>query len=88
MTVFLVLSDGPNPALEQKILETYPDAHFQLSDRQWAVAADKKTSAEVRDELGMRDGSLGRAVVFRTAGASGWFKKSLWEWLAVKEETG
>jgi hypothetical protein len=86
MTVFLVLSDKPNPALERKIAEIYPQAHYQLGDRQWAIAADKKTSAEVMVELGIKDGALGRAVVFRTAGAAGWFMKSLWEWLAVKEE--
>ncbi len=86
MTVFLVLSDNPNPELERKITEIYPRSHYPIGDRQWAIADDKKTSAEVTKELGIKDGALGRAVVFRTAGASGWFTKSFWEWLAVKEE--
>lgn len=87
MAVFLVLSDRANPQLGAKIKEAYPENFYEIAnDNQWAVATGDVTTNDVKNKLGLQEGPYGRVVVFKTSGSAGWHKKSLWEWLALKEE--
>jgi len=84
MAIFAVLADKPSSALGEKIAELYPRDHYVLSTTQWLVKADTipRTLAE---ELDIRGGTYGRAIVIRTTGeASGWHSKSVWQWLTQK----
>jgi hypothetical protein len=86
MAIFFVTIDEDSPALGRKIAELYPDEHYvALEDRQWLINADKLTGA-LTDDLGIREGRRGaRALVIRTETVAGWHRKSLWEWMRLKE---
>lgn len=83
MAIFLVAADTPNLDLKNRIREQYPNDYFEINPSLWLISADKVTR-QLADELGIPGGSLGRAVVFLVDSYNGWHKKSLWEWVKLK----
>jgi hypothetical protein len=86
MPVYFVILDRPSSDLDTKLPEVFPDNHYKLSHICWAVLSDQKTASSLRKQLGLGGGVYGRVVVVKSAGTAGWFPKSLWEWLAAREE--
>ena len=84
MAVFAVLADKPNAELAKKIAELYPTDHYVLTQSQWLVSADMITQT-LAEQLEVRAGKYGRVIVVGTNGsASGWYAKTVWEWITQK----
>lgn len=82
MPTFLIFSEKKHEALGDKIREIYPDDHYDLGAGKWLIEAEK-TTKDVAEEIGIRGGAFGRAVVFKVDTFSGFHSKSLWEWLSL-----
>ena len=82
MPTFLIISDKPNPPLEKTIKEAYPDDCYIISKNHWLIDAEE-TTGDLAEELGVRDGSFGKVIVFRVDSYSGYHSKNLWEWLTL-----
>ena len=82
MPAFLITSDENNPELEKKITEAYPEDHYVLTGNQWLISAET-TTKDLAEKLNIYGGGVGRALVFSVDNYSGYYKKSLWEWLKL-----
>ena len=87
MSIFAVIVDQPSPALDAKIKAKFDEPRrYKLNDRTWMVVSDQ-LSNPLADELEIRTGNYGRAVVIRVSNStSGWQQKSFWEWMSAKGE--
>ena len=86
MAIFAVLAEKADPALGKKVAEKYPKDSYELTPSQWLVAADT-IPRQLADELDIREGRHGKAIVIRVSGSSsGWHKKTFWEWLNQKAD--
>lgn len=84
MTIFAVLSDGPNQKLEEKIKELFPFDNYKINDSQWLIDVDT-IAQELATRLETRGGAMGRVLVLQaTSSGSGWQNRSLWDWLTSK----
>ncbi len=83
MPVFLVCSETDRPDLENKVKEEFEDKHYVLrTDSQWLIDADKTTD-EVSEKLGIKEGAFGGVVVFLTTNNWGYYRSTLWEWMEL-----
>ena len=87
MSVFVVLSPGPNPALEAAIQEKFPADFMTVGAGQWLVAGDG-IAKEVSDKLGITTGAVGTGIVVSVSGYFGFANNAIWEWLALKLSSG
>ena len=85
MAIFAVISDQPNPAINDKIIASYAENdRYKLNDNVWLIVADKLAET-IGQELGIAGGASGWVVVFGISPAYfGWHNKNLWEWLSLK----
>lgn len=79
MTTFIVVSNEFSADLQQNIERSYPK-NYRINPTTWLLSTEGVT-ADISKSLGITDGNVGSAVVFRTDGYYGWNDKSLWEWL-------
>lgn len=87
MSVFVVFSPGPNPALEATIQEKFVDDYMVVSEGQWLVAGDG-IAKDISDKLGISTGAVGNAIVVTVGGYFGYANNVIWEWLALKLSVG
>ncbi|HCC56667.1 MAG TPA: hypothetical protein DEQ47_05295 [Solibacterales bacterium] len=87
MSVFVVLSPGPNPVLESTIHEKFADDYMLVSEGQWLVAGDG-IAKDISDKLGITAGTAGHAIVITIGGYFGYANNAVWEWLALKLTAG
>ena len=80
MLVYFVIGD--NPELEAKVKSKYPDHHETMTGG-WVVAADKKTSADVAESLGMNSVDKIRGIVIQATSYNGYYSNSLWEKISL-----
>ncbi len=85
MAVYVILSLEANSALEERIVALFPEDNYKLSDRQWLVSSNKIAKA-ISDDLGASDGKYGQLMVFWAVGYFGWWSKTVWDWLKLKEQ--
>ena len=85
MAAFAIISQVPNPALQARIMETYPNAFHVVSPSiAWLVAANGVTTQEVSTALTIMPGGIDGAIVLKIDSYYGFASKAVWEWLAVK----
>jgi hypothetical protein len=92
MTIFAVLMPAPQPALAEKIKQSFPNDHYALSDTQWLISASQ-TAIELSAKLGIVDPKAptspitGLAVIFATSSYYGRAPQSVWDWIKTKLES-
>lgn len=81
MSVFVVLSSAPDPALEANITNRFPGQWHRMSDRAWFIAAGGMTAQRLSETLGLGQG--GPNVVVATLSGSYWgfAQAGTWEFL-------
>ncbi len=78
MAVFVIVLGKTNSEVINRIKDAYPD-YYELSDTTFLVSSDQ-ISQNISKNIGIGENKLG--VVFKLNKAySGYFKRSLWEWL-------
>ena len=83
MPVFLVCSETDLPDLESKVKEEFKEHYYVLrKDSQWLIDAEK-TTEELSEKLGIKEGDFRGVVVFLTTNNWGYYRSSLWEWLEL-----
>lgn len=90
MTLFAIMSVGPNPALEQAIKAAYPgQKHYAFSPTAWVVS-DVGTAQSVSEKIGVMKGGAfsGVLVMTGTGGYFGFASTALWEWMKARIEEG
>jgi len=86
MTVFVAINVSQPDRFEIALKANFADDHFQISPREWLIAAKGSTAKDISDKLGITDGSNGAAIIFVTAGYYGRGANNIWEWISVKLE--
>jgi hypothetical protein len=81
MAAFVVLSPPDNQVLPGIIHSKFPK-HYSLSPGQWVVAETGVTAQQIAEKIGV-GGAAGQFAVFSIAGQFGFYRKDLWEWLAI-----
>jgi len=84
MAIYVILSQEPNPTIEDRIKNLFPEDYYLLSDRQWLVSSNK-IAKSISDEIGISNGEHGNVVVFWITGYFGWWTRTVWEWMRLKE---
>ena len=84
MTVFAIIAPSFNEGLEEAIKGAFPDRWYVIAPGQYLVSADRTTGDQIMGKLGLADGVLGRAVIFRVSSYTGWHAKDMWEWIAAQ----
>ena len=86
LRVFGVMLQAPDPTVITRLKERYP-SHYKATDAFYLVASDE-IAQEIATTIGVRPGEGSDeqpavpGVVFRLNGLySGYFSRSLWEWL-------
>jgi len=83
MAVFAIIAEKAHPELDTIVEQRYPD-HFQLQSGQWLIATKGETSQQVSDQIGLKGGKLGRAIVLSVNDYYGYHRRTAWEWLKTK----
>ena len=87
MTVLAVMSKAPSEALENAIVNHFPDGHLRVSDTTWFVSASGATARSVTERLGITKDGIGGVVVASLTGAYwGMADSATWEWLKTNFE--
>lgn len=81
MAAFAVLAPIDNHLIAGAIERSFP-RRFTISLGQWVVADTGVTAQQVAEKIGV-NGVAGQFVVFSIAGQYGYYRKDLWEWLAL-----
>jgi hypothetical protein len=82
MALFAVISLQPDFAALGTAIEThFASKNFVVAPGHWIISTADATAMAISDTLGLRDGGLGRAVVYNVAGYYGFAPTPLWEWL-------
>jgi hypothetical protein len=84
MAAFAVISLAANPALQARIIESYPNSFHILAPNAWLVAAGGVTTQEICTTLTIQPGGISGAIVLKIDSYYGFASKAIWEWLAVK----
>ena len=83
MLVYFVIGDSPK--LKKKVKSEYPGFHEEFIGG-WLVAADKKTSSDVAESLGMNATEKITGIVVKANAYNGYYSNSLWEKISLWEE--
>ena len=82
MALFAVVSlDSDSTALGAAIETHFTGKSFMVTPGHWVISTADATAMAISEALGMRGGTLGRAVVYNVAGYYGFAPTPLWEWL-------
>ena len=81
MAAFAVLGPPDNVLLQGAVQRNFP-RHYLMSAGQWVVAETGATAQQVAAKIGAT-GESGQFAVFSIAGHFGYYRKDLWEWLAI-----
>jgi hypothetical protein len=84
MAAFAIISQSPNPALQARIIEIYPNAYHTVSATAWLIAASGVTTQEICTALTIQSGGISGVIVLKIDSYYGFASKAIWEWLAVK----
>lgn len=88
--VFGVMLQAADPAVVARLMERYPQ-HYKATDTFYLVASDElaqdiATTIGIRPDERAETSTVTPGVVFRLNGLySGYFSRSLWEWLSNYE---
>ena len=88
MSVFAIIAQ-PNvnlPVLEAAIAHAFSQDHLRLGDKEWLVAAKRKTAKEVSEALGITDGASGPAIVLDVSDYYGFAGTDIWGWMRSRFE--
>lgn len=94
MSVFAIISRGPEPKLSEALEGQYPGKFYRWSD-QFAAVSTTDEPKTIAHKLGVRrrtdDGTvvrgIGGVVISKLAPAYyGWAEKNFWEWLKVAHQ--
>jgi len=85
MAIYLVLLTKDSPSPRDRIKEQFPDAHYEIEDKQWLVVSDQ-TAKGVSNLLAPEDNrsSLGSHMVVQFDNYWGWHEEDVWNWAKVK----
>ncbi len=84
MAIYVILSLEENPSLEERIKHDFPEDFYRLSDREWLVSSNKIAKA-ISDDLEISEGKFGQIIIFWVSGYFGWWSRTVWEWIKLKE---
>ncbi len=91
MAIFVILLPELQPQLAEKIVQTFPQDHFKLSDLQWIISSSFSV-IDLTAKLGIYNPiepdavSSGNAVIFSVLSYYGLGPNTLWDWLRTKQE--
>ena len=94
MAVFSILSETPQPHLQERIAKLYAGKFYHFSDT-ISFIRDNGSAQELVKNLGIRSrdadgkviGEFEKTAVIQTSPAYwGWSKSTLWEWLKTSFE--
>ena len=84
MANFVIVLKEPDSDVISQIKDKYPD-YYKLSEATFLVSSDKISRA-IAENIGIGENSVS-GVVFKLNNAySGFFSRSLWEWLKQSED--
>jgi hypothetical protein len=86
MSIFAIFKVSNSPAIEAALQEKLPGKHLKLSDGQYLVSAIG-TAKAVSDDLGISEGKVGSAIVFKMENYFGRATSDIWEWVKTQAET-
>lgn len=81
MAVFAIVAlDAPSSELETSVHKNYRDGFLKVAEGHWLISA-QGTAESVGVTLGVKDGKIGRAMIYNVGGYYGWAPTNIWEWV-------
>jgi hypothetical protein len=85
MSIFVIFRVARPAELEAALARVYPDDYLSLGGGQYLVSAIGSAKA-VSDKLGISDGNMGSAIVFKMTNYFGRATTEIWDWVKNKAE--
>lgn len=87
MSIFLLVQTDLDDAvkLSKKILETFPNDNYSLSNGSWLVSAEG-TAEGISVKLGVKEGLISSVVIAEIASYHGRANPAIWSWIKDKWE--
>jgi hypothetical protein len=84
MTVFAVIAPEFNEQLDKAVKSVFADHYYQITPGQYLVSAERASTSQIVDRLGVVGGELGRVLIMRMGTFNGWHAKDMWDWIAAQ----
>ena len=83
MAVFFIAQPEPDQRLDKAVQASFgdPKSYYKIAPGQYLISAERKTTGEVCETLGIYGGNVGRALVVRLTNFTGWHAKDMLEWI-------
>lgn len=88
MQVFAIFKVHNPDLVKTKIVEQYPDGHYEAGDSTFFVATRGETTRQVATKVGLGDGDGATSgIVIPVTSYWGRQDRTLWEWISVQQNT-
>ena len=79
MNSYLIVLPPRSPVTREAVTRAFPDKYEAVADAVWAVASEKRTCADVCDEIGIDGTSGNTGMVVKIDQYYGVFDRALWD---------